>query len=340
MLRRLLIIIGGLWVVIILVLVGSFVVNGGKSVNASQRYTVSRLFASATAFGTDSAVFSNGQELATYNYTDGQAKPLSSDVGLNYIDSVSVSPNDQYVVFHDQYVTQSGTLASQLRVGGLDPTLDYWWVFNVQKQTYQPLPQNVLITKVDNDHVYALAYNSSSGEVITTYQIANLQKIATISIPGSTNFFATQNGFLLQATGNKVLLTKDGVVNKQLFTSAVLVGVSADGQTAVAVRTQNGTQSLEDVNLQSNVSTTVASKLAGAPAWLNSGVALYLTSDGKLSSYNTTTNKAYTWRLSDSLNPTSTKLVGLLGSSAALINDSSGNYYLIGNNLAPTKAVE
>jgi hypothetical protein len=340
MTKKLLTTIGAVVIVGLALLIGVSLLNGG-GVNASQKFAVPRSFASAAAFDTNTAIFSNGQALATYNFASGQVEPLSGNVGLNDIDTVSVSPDGNLVVFHDQFVNQTGALAAQLRAHGLDSSLDYWWLYDAQNQTYQPLPQGVLMAKVDNTHVYALA-SSGSGETITTYQPTTLNAESSINIPGSSNFFASNGGFLLQTPDNKVLFTKNGTVNQVLFTSTLLAGVTQNGASAVGVTTNGSTRNLVVINLRTNASTVVAGDVANQPALLNSGIVLYANSQNQLHAYNLATGKTKLWNLGSNSNGftiASTKLVALLGPSAALVDNQSGNYYLIGSGLAPTSAL-
>lgn len=305
-----------------------------------QALAVPSTFASADAFGTNSLVFSNGQALESYNYTSGQASPLSQNVGLNTVDTISVSGS--YIVFHDERAALDGSLAAQLQSLGRSTSLDYWWVFDSQKHTFQPLPQNTLLAKVYNGNVYALQYGGS-GESIATYQLPGLQRIKSISISGSSDFFATSNGFLLQSPDNKVLLTKDGTVSQVLLNSTTLVGVTADGQFAMAVTSQGDARDLVRLNLQTDKTTVIASNIVNLPVWLDSGGALYANNQGQLFDYDLATGKNVEWRLGGNLaksDVSNIKLVALVGPNAAVVNDGANNYYLVGKNLAPVKSIQ
>ena len=319
-----------------------FSLVGRKSIQTSQAVTVPHTFASTTAFGTNSVIFSNGQTLATYNYVNGKLKLLGpTGVGLSSIDTISVSPDNNYVLFHDGLVSAGGSLASQLTQQGLNPSLDYWWLYSVQGQTFRPLPQGALLAQVDNNTIYALS-TVAGAEYITTYATLGLHQSSIISIPGSSNFFPAENGFLLQTPDNKVLFTSDGVVNKVLFTSTTLVGVTADKQSALAVTAQGGSRNLVTINLRSNATTTIASNIVNMPVWLNSGDALYATNSGQLYSYNLAAHKSDLWQFSGNLhglNIAEAKLISLVGPSIAVVSDQSNSYYIIGSGLAATKAL-
>lgn len=337
MTRKIFILLGIVWGMGLLVVAIIAIRDLGG--NIKQKASVPQSFASAVGTGNNTAVISNGQALAEYNYTTGQVQPLSENVGLDAIDTVSVSSSDKYVVFHDQNVAQDGSLAAQLRSRQLNPALDYWWVFDVQNKIYEPLPQGILLAKVGTNQVYALTYDNTFGESIATYSTSDLQKISAISIPASSDFFVTPNGFLLQTADNRVLLTKDGIVTRVLFKSTTLIGVTWDETTAVAVTTNSNTRNMVAINLKNYQTTTVAAGVVNLPVWLGSGTALYATNQSKLYSYDTSTKKITQWKLGGnaaSLSISNLKLVALVGSSAAVINDGSPNYYLLGSNLAPT----
>jgi hypothetical protein len=327
-------------VVVFLLVIGAFILNRP---NITDKYTVPKSFMSATSFGTNTAIFSNGSNLATYNYATGKVRVVSSAVGLDTIDTVSVSPNHDYIVFHSSQVSQTGLLANQLSAAGLSPTSDYWWVYNTQSNTFHSLPQTVLLAKADNTHIYTLTYDANgSGETITTYQVSTMLQSASISIPGSSNFFAIPNGFLLQTPNNTVLKTTNGVVNQQLFSGSVLAGVSQDGNTAVAVVTQNGIKDLATIDINTGVITVITKDVVSSPVWLSPGTVLYSTTKGKLYTYNLTTRRLVGWSLGSelhSLTPSTLNLTALIGPEAALVTDTSGNVYLIGSNLASTSSL-
>ena len=326
---------------IIIIAVVLFVVFKPK-MRTIPTYPVSASFASAIAYGNNAVVFSNGQRLETYNYATGQTKALSPDnLGLDSIDTVSVSPDDNYILFHDETLDPGGGLAAQLQAQGLDPSLDYWWLYNVAKQTFSSLPQGLLLAKLNGTTVYAIG-GSASGEVLNSYSISNLQQVNTMSIPGSSTFFVTPSGFLLESPDNNVLFTKDGVVNTVLFKSTVLVGTTSDGSSALAVMTQNGVRKLISINLSTNTTKTIASNVVDLPVWLGSGMALYLGSDQQIYYYDFATQKNSLWQPAVRTNIVKSKslsLVGLVGPYAAIVNNSSG-YYLIGNNLAPVGSIQ
>ncbi|HUB93088.1 MAG TPA: hypothetical protein VMB52_01150 [Verrucomicrobiae bacterium] len=325
---------------IILIVIGLSIL---ERPNITQKYAVPKSFTSAVGFGSNTAVFSNGNELATYNYTTGKVRNISAAVGLGIIDTISVSPSDNYIVFHGDQVSQNGQLANQLEAGGLSPVTDYWWVYNVRTNTFHYLPQNVLIAEADNTQIYALAYDTDgSGETITTYQASNMQSSTTISVPGSTDFFVTHTGFLLQTPNNTILKTTNGIVNQQLFSNAVLTGVSQDGENAVAVVTQDGDRDLVVINLETNNIKVVTKNIINNPVWLNPNIALYATKTGGLYTYNLTTHKQSAWRFGSklsSLKPLTLQLTGIIGPNAAIVTDTFGNSYLIGSKLIPASTL-
>lgn len=336
--------LGLLGAVLVIVVLIALVQGFGQRVQPS---TVPSTFAATAPFGTNSLVFSNGQALAIYNYMTGHMSLLSpTGTGLNSIDSISASPNGGYVLFHDGRVDSNGSLATQLSQQGLDPSVDYWWVYSVQEHTFRPLPHGTLLAKLDNDHVYALS-TQTNNEAITTYTTTDLSQVSMINVLLSSNFLPTENGFLLQTPSGEVLSTKDGVVNQLLFPSATLVGVTANDQQAVAVVNRQGsTRSLVAIKLPGGTTTTIensiASNIVNLPVWASSGTVLYANNRGNLVSYSLATSKTTSWRLGGALsgvNPVSMSIALVGPTTAVMKNDVSGQYYLVGHALAPTTAL-
>lgn len=319
--------------------VGFYLTSKKQGANdISQQYSVPASFSESAAYGTNAVVFSDSHELVEYLNNTGYTHNLSSNVGLNNIDTVSVSPNNNYILFHDTQVTQSGTLATQLKTAGLDPTASYWWLYNVQSNTFKPLPQDVLLAKVDNTKLYALSSNSGS-ESITTYDVSTLQQSSTISISGSTNFYPANGGFLLQSPDNEVSFTTNGVVSTELYKSSIVVGVSTDTNSVLIVTTTAGTRLLNIANLSTNKITTIAAGILGAPVWQQPGIALYNTTQGNLYEYTLATNKVTQWKLQGdvTLYPPNITLDALAGPTAAIVSGQQNNAYLIGSGLASPK---
>lgn len=333
--KQLLVIVVLLWLSIILIPLGITIVHSLQGYHIRQEYTLPSSFTAVSPFGADSVVFSNGQALETYNYTNGQTLSLSPSAGLAIIDTMSTSQN-RYIAFHDGQVLQTGSLAGQLNAQGLASTSDYWWVFDTQSRAFQPLPQNTLIAKLYNGKLYALEY-SNAGESINTYQLPGLQQVASLAVQGSSDFSPTPNGFLLETANNQVLFTSNGAVNQVLLGAATLVGVTGDGQSAVAVSTQNNTRSLVSIDTQTGSATTIASQISNLPVWLNTGTVLYTDTAGNMFSYNLTTKKSTQWKYGGNLGKAkkNVKLVALINPTTAVVNDGSNHYYLIGKGLAP-----
>ncbi len=329
-------------IILIIVLASSLLINKPLTYNISQGYLVSTNLSAVEGYGSNSFVYSNGQSLMLYNYSTGTASQLGPSVGLSNsgIDTISVSQDDQYVVFHDEQVG-TGSLYNQLQNAGLDPQNDYWLLYSVATQTYQPLPQTTILAKPTSNGVEALASVAGVEELIN-YSYANLTPQSTINISGINDFFVANGGVILQTPSNKVLFTTNGTVSQQLAGNAVVLAITPDNQDAVVTVTQKGANQLSLLNLQTHSEKTIASNIIGPPAWSSSGAVLYTASDGKsgskLYSYDMTTKKTYVWDFvggaTKTIGQSTLAPVGLVGAQAAVVSNSSTSYYLVGNALA------
>lgn len=334
--------IGGGALIIVMVL-SVFLYKSPVSITRANK--VSSVVSAAAAYTSSSFVYINNKEIVQFDYTNGTTTILSPGEyqdGLANSDNVSVSPDRHYILFHSS-LASNGILQEVLTQEGLNTQSDYWWIFNTQNKTFQPIPQEGLVAKFDNDSVDVLGQNNGS-EFITTYDAGTIKTTKTTHITNSSNFFVVKNGFLLQTASNDVLYTQDGVVNSVILKGAVVVGVSADRTKMLAVSGQNIVHTLVAVTLADNKSTTVAQNVIGQQALLDSGIVLYSTGSPASNinlvnfySYdiNSDTNKP--WNLPANLaapaNPPLTAAL-LLGNETAAISDSSGNYFLIGSKLA------
>ncbi|HEY4161115.1 MAG TPA: hypothetical protein VGM08_03575 [Candidatus Saccharimonadales bacterium] len=337
--RKPLLIIALIWLLLIAVPLGLTISHSLQGFHINQEYPAPSSFAAVIPFGQSSVVFSDGQELETYDYTTGQTASISQAVGLAVIDTVSTS-SGRYITFHDSQVLQTGSLAGQLHAQGLGTTSGSWWLFDAQNRTFQPLPQAVLMAKLYNNQLYTLDYGNG-GESISAYQLPGLEKISTLAIQGSSNFWPTTHGFLLQTANNQVVFTNNGSVNHVLSSSGAVVGVTADGQSAVVVSTQNNTRSLVTMNLQTNQTATITDNVANLPVLLDTGSVLYANTKGAIFSYSLGTRKFTQWKLGGALGKSAQnlKLVSLVSPSAAIVSNGS-NYYLVGKGLAQTPPVQ
>lgn len=333
-------------IVVIVILFGffSFFLHGkSQKTNITQQYTFPSSFMESAAYSNNTIVYSDTKELVEYSYDTGSVQNLTSDVGLNAIDTISVSPNNNYIVFHDQEVSQSGSLAVMLSALGLNPSGTYWWLYNTQTHSLKPISQQgVLLAKVDNNNLYTLSVNANSeSEYITTYNANGLQQRSTISVSGSSDFYPVSGGFLLQSPENEIIFTSNGTVSQELFKSSTIIGVSSDGHSVLMTTSVNGSHVLNLGNLSNNAVTTVTTNLSGAPVWSQSGIALYGSTDGNLYTYSLATNKSTEWNLGSntSINPTTIKLNLLLGPTTAVVSDQHSNIYIIGTGIANTNTL-
>jgi hypothetical protein len=203
----------------------------------SQKIAVPQTFAVAAAYDQSSLVFLSDEAIIHYDYTLGVRQALTppySAGSLANSDSLSVSADKEYILFHNGGISNNGILANQLKQEKLDSTLDYWWVYDITSKTLRHLPHGLLMAKFADGHIYASSVIGSTATLIT-YDLPTLQQSSVISIPPSSDFLAIAGSFLLQSTDNEVFLTEDGVVNKRLFTDTELVAVTANKHSVIAM---------------------------------------------------------------------------------------------------------
>jgi hypothetical protein len=331
-------------VLIILIVLIVVVLSAIRHIQPS--YTVSRTyspsasaFSATAAFGSQSFVFSNDNALVTYDYITHQTNALSANVGISDspIDTMSVSANKQFVLFHDDMIATNGTLYQQLQNQGLSPQEDYWWIYSVTKHSFSVLPQAILLARMDGNNVVALT-DSGNDESLTNYNPATLVASNTINIPSIDGFFPLKSGYLLQTSNNEILSTINGVVSQPVVKNATLVGATLDGQTIAVVLETSSSHQLVLINTQTQKQQLIATNIVGQPVWSTNGAILFTTNTSSdpnattLYTYNLTNHKKLLWKFSDSSAAFATKSLettALYGDTNAIVNTNSSTYYLI-----------
>jgi hypothetical protein len=341
-------------VVIVAIAIAYFTVTSlsGPHTKLSQKVEIpSKNAASAIAYGTHEILLTGPDSFTTYDYTTGQSKvPGGVDLGKNGLanaDTVSVSPDKTYILFHDVLVTDGGLLAQQLAAQGQDPAADYWWVYNTKDNSFHNLPPDTMIAKLSGDTVYALEY--SPGATLNSYNPDTMERKNSLSVLSSVNdFYVVDKGFLLQTYTDKVYYTSDNIVNDQLFDTGALVGVTADKKTAFVVKTENKIRSLVRVDVaNNNAESTVASTVYDTPILSQSlGLVLYnTTAKGDYTLYTISSKETRKLAFGAGALPNiatdkDTSPVtpsAILSNDAIIASDNNGKYYVIGNNLHGAK---
>jgi hypothetical protein len=321
-----------------------------KSYSITQGLTVPSFFSDSAYYGNNSIIFSNGRAFVKYNYTTGQSSILGSDSSqlyLNNIDSISLSPDNNFILFHDPIAPSGSVLSSDLQQQNLNQYQDYWWVYDISSGTFSPLPAGTLMAKFSGNEVYGLVGGNGNGnnETITTYFDNNLSKVRSVTIPGSSNFFVANGGLVLQEPNNNILFTNNGVINTLLLTSTTLVGTSSDGSKAIGTETINGVENLCIVNLVKGSSKVVATNIIGTPSWSGTDLVAYVTKNSKTNAqeikiYNIDNNKTVYLNLANNINISNGNVlqaVNVFSRDSLLMSNSKSGYFLIGNGLASIK---
>lgn len=325
-------------VFIVLLYVISFITKQ-PHLNIPNVYTVPDSFASAAPLNGSTLIYSNGRSLVEYNYQTGSTRALLSGAGvddLNTLDSLSVSPDKQRLLFHTTGVPDGSSLASKLRDQNVDPSNDYWWIFSLQSGDLHPLvTDNMLQAQWDKNGQISVLSGTSSNEKIYLYNPDGAEVSAT-AVHLSNNYFVTGNQYLLETTDG-ILETQDGVLNHVLFPQQTLLGLTADNQGVIAAQGEGKDRSIVQLNLFKKSQRTLIKGIVNQPLLLN-GTIFYQTDtntqeSGAFASYNLTTHKATSWTLprtiADTLQP-----AALLNPTAALLVDGQGNYYEAGTSFA------
>ncbi len=312
----------------------------------SQKIGVDKSFAAAVPFKLHTLVYSDGQSLIEYNYKTGASKAISPDTGpkgLQFVDSMMVSEDTTYILFR-QIATVSGSkLAEALQQAGLGIAGEHWWLYNIKTKQYQPIPLgSVRTAKLDGKRLYVQLYDDNRDQIVT-YDLATLKQLSSIDVLPSETFFVIKDGFLLQTNDRKVYFTKDGVVNEQWFDALTIAGVTADKTTAIGLDNSGGASNLVTINLQDRSARTIMHDLVNMPTWHLPGTALFITGSTsskkvyRLFTYSVAQNKIVSWKVADAALPadkTSSYIPQvLLDDSTAVLSDTLGNYYMLGNSL-------
>jgi hypothetical protein len=313
-----------------------------KTYSISANNFLPNLFTTAVKYDDSSLVFFNEKSFEVYNFSTGAHRslgPSNTNLGLNTIDTVQLSGDKRYILFHAEVVAANSALASILAQNKLPASSDYWWVYDTATQNFRPLPQQALLAKFDGTGVETLRSTGAGLEVVSTYGLADLQQTSQINILASSNFFKLGDGFLLQTADNKVVFTKDGVVNNTWFSKTIVAAVSSDGRTAVGVTTVGDDRQLVILDLTNQTSTVVAHNVINQPAWLEGGKVLYATASTKpssLHSYDIATKQDYTWKLKNGSADLSPVLY--LSQKVAIVQSQS-SLFLIADHLPATDSL-
>jgi hypothetical protein len=296
--------------------------------------------AEAVPYQDNSVVVATSSGFVTVRPSDGASHPLGNPVanlGLTAIDSLSVSADRSNLLFHDSLAPEGSNLYAILKTEGLDTATDHWWVYNVDRQVFYPLPGAVLLAKFKENAVLGLTV-SASGEVIDTYSPDGTQT-ASLAIPSCTDFFAVPGGYLLETIANNVLFTSDGVVSKTVAHDATVTGVTADQSYALLSQSANHQTNLARLDLKTYRLSTVASGVASQQAWLPSpGVVLFGRLSGSsqptgLASYNAATGQLVEWVFPpDKLSFGGAQPLTLLSPATALLLLTPQHKYVIVSN--------
>ncbi len=339
--RKNLLLIG---LLVVAVLAALIVSTSGRSsgLTIKKVYDAPAGFSNAAGFDDNSLVFTNGRTFVQYSYVDGKTTPLSPDTTtpeLQGIDSLSVSDNRQYLLFHAPPTLVGGVLDTAVKQRGFNTNADHWWLYSLPSHIFTPLPDEVLLAKLDHDNVDALS-TSSVGEQITKYSLSTLQSTANIAISPSTNFLPAHNGYLLQTTDNRLLLTTDGILNKAIASDAQALVLTQDRQSVIAGSTNEKNKQLIVINVTDGSVKTIASNLSSQPAYNNNDGVVFVANGSSrttLSSYNIATRKLTNWNFDKShqnlIDATAT-VNGYFGESVAVISDNTSTSRIIGNDIA------
>lgn len=317
---------------------------GNSSYDVTQYYGVPRIYQAATAYSPRTMVFSNNRSFVTYNYVTGATHLLSPDSttsGLLNIDSLSVSQNKDYLLFHDMEANPGGSLYNVLVQQGLSTTTPYWWIYSTASQTFKPVPGSPIIAKFNGNNLMDLE-NDQGQEKIVSYQLPSFTTGASIAVSSSDNYYPSSQGLLLHTVDNSILKATSNSVASTIFKNTDIIGVRSQEDTAIGLYGQGSAAQLTLLNLKSQTNKTIASDFVGQPAWSSQGVVLYTSTQSPtvLASYNYLTNKTTPWVFTSNLSAFSQANLTLnaaFGGNTAIVSANPLTTFLIGSDLHPVE---
>lgn len=291
-------------------------------------------------YSSDGLLFSNGRSFVDYNYKTGKSTLLSADAfdePLDNIDSISLSDNKQFIVFHLPLVAADSTLASQLTAQNLDTNADYWWLYDVTSKTFHNFPADAKKVQVSGNE--ALAYTGDDASTITTYTLPDLKVTHSVHVGSSSNFFKTKDGYLLTGEeGSNVSFTKDGVVSETIFTNANLIATTSDKNIVIGTSSQNGSTYLMSYDTSTKKQTVLDSDINSQVGYVGGNKILYRKADSKVYYvYDLTTKKIESFKVAVKSAPESLVPDALLDDGSLLLSDKDNNMYVAGNTVANVK---
>ncbi len=311
--------------------------NLPPGVDFKTKKEVPRVFSSSTSYDKDTLLFSNARSFTSYNYKTGQAALLSPD---NYwgntgnIDKpIIVTSDKKYIIFHTSMVSAGTALDDQLIQEGLDHNKGWWWIYNTAQQTFKHFDSSVASVRAGDNTVYTLSENYSQQSIIG-YSLPDLKQTSSIPVTGATDFFVTDDGFLIQQKDGKVLSTKDGIINTPVLSLSTVMNVSRNKKTALATRTQNKVKQLVIYNLQTKSETTIGSNVANQIAWSPDNDVVFADQEKKhIFVYDSGTGGTNTAKLDKSLNK-DLEAVAILSPDNIIVGKDSTDYLLSTGSLA------
>lgn len=322
-------------------------ISGSANVTWNQSSTVPDIFKSSVAFGSNSIIFSNGRQFVEYNYISGHSTPISPDgvdQTIGNIDSLRVSSDKNYLVFHSQEAPAGSQMESYLRANGLDPTQPYWWLYDALDDSFRSLPSDVTSVRLTKGLVYTLSGEDTSKSIIKIYGVRDLKLQKTIEVASSSDFYVVNDGFVLVGAGElnvPVMFTSDGVVNRQLADRVTSVAnVNSNSESGLLIRDTGKNPRLLLFSLDgsvkeqaTNVDTVAASEDNDA---LISVKSLSSEKPSKLFLYNHTTGKLGTLEIKD-LSVSGTFPVSLFSAHVGTLAYLNGGLIMAGNDFIAPK---
>lgn len=291
-------------------------------------------------YSNDGLLFSNGRSFVDYNYKTGESALLSSDAldePLDNIDSLSLSENKQFIVFHLPLVAADSQLDSQLTAQGLDTNADYWWLYNVADKTFHNFPADAKKVQISGNE--ALAYTGDDASTITTYTLPDLNVTSSVHVSSGSDFLKTKDGYLLTSDeGNDVYFTRDGVVSEKIFTNANLIAMTSDKSAAIGTSSQNDSVYLMSYDPSTKKETVLDSDVNSQVGYVGGNKILYRKADSKVYYvYDLTTKKITSFKVDAKNAPDSLVPEALLDNGSFLLSDKDNNMYVAGNTVASIK---
>ncbi|MCA9325745.1 hypothetical protein KDA23_06855 [Candidatus Saccharibacteria bacterium] len=318
-------------VVLLLLLLGFGLLNGRHdSIQTVTSLTLSDNLDSIAYYPNNSLMVVQSGEFRAYDINSQKRTVLSQSLrDLDNSDSVQVSSDGKYILFHLTRASEGTALGNQLAARNLDTGKDYWWLYSIQNKTYSPLEPGTLTAQFYGDTITSLRLVGTS-EQLVLYDTKTTAVDGRISTATVSDFAKASSGYVV-IINSQASYTTDGVVYRVIGPADKIVGASSDGR--VVWRTGSKLIQFDSKKQSTKI---LASHVYGSQVWSNNSFVYTTYKSEQLTAstqhlwvYDMAKNTKVEWRLDKKLNQKVISPVSLLASKAVVLKDDTESIYLV-----------